>query len=106
MTVFGKEDYILPPLQSKGVHVHKGLAKFNEFSFKLLPNPLYSPDLIQRCYFLFQKLKKPLILRPHKFDHVKFITLKTKRSSMEKTKFYSKSDGSIDPSPDIVTTFQ
>ena len=34
------------------------MAKFNEFRYKLLSHPVYSPDLALCDYFLFPNLKK------------------------------------------------
>ena len=44
----------------------KTMVNLNELSFKLLPHPQYSPDLLPSDYWLFADLKK--ILQGKRFD--------------------------------------
>ena len=64
-----------PHMQKKKVLFHqdnapchesmKTIVKLNELSFKLLPHPLYSPDLASSDYWFFADLKK--MLRGNRF---------------------------------------
>jgi len=58
MSPFGEEKSAFPSKQCTGSYVPGTMAKFNEFSYELLPHPAHLSDLVPCDYFLFPNLKK------------------------------------------------
>ncbi len=65
------------------------MAKLVELGYKLLPHPLYSPDLAPCDFFLFPNLKKSLAGQKFESNEV-IVTTEAYFSDLEKTYF---SDG-------------
>jgi len=58
MSPFDEEKNALIKIMHEFTPARHRWTKFNEFCYKLLPHPAYSPDLVPWDYFLFPNLKK------------------------------------------------
>lgn len=63
-------------------------AKLIELGYKLLPHPLYSPDLASCDFFLFPNLKKSFVRQKFESNEETITTTEAYFAVLQKTYFY------------------